>query len=449
MDTVTDVVWSDILGHVRTRHPAISRAWFNQLAPGALDHGELTVETENVPQLTYLVDHCVRPFVEAAQAATGRLVSVRFITRAGETVEAVAPELRDRYSFDRDLSPARLNGDYLFENFVIGNCNRLAHASCVAASESPGTAYNPLFIHGSAGLGKTHLLQAVCHRILDRTPEAKIAYVTCETFVNHFVEAMERNALDGFRYRYRQVDLLLVDDIQFLGTTDRTQEEFFHTFNTLYGVQKQIVLTADCSPAELGTLEERLISRFNWGLVARIDAPCLETRLAIIKKKCRLSGFEIPEDVMMEIAERIKSNARELEGTLIRLLGLSKVEGRPIDMAMARTCLGDQPGPVRSIRMQDIMGVVTERFDVRVCDMQGRRRSRSIAFPRQVGMYLARQLTTHSLEEIGDFFGGRDHTTVLHAKKLVADRRANDPAFRVRLEEMEENLRRGGLHPAH
>ena len=443
MDTITDLVWTDILGHVRTRHPAISRGWFSQLSPGALDHGELAVQTENVAQLTYLVDHCVRPFIEAAQAATGRLVSVRFITRDGQTVEMVAPELRDRYSFDRDLSPARLNGDYLFENFVVGNCNRLAHASCVAAGDSPGTAYNPLFLHGSAGLGKTHLLQAVCHKVLDQSPAAKIAYVTCETFVNHFVEAMERNALDGFRYRYRQVDLLLVDDIQFLSSTDRTQEEFFHTFNTLYGVHKQIILTSDCCPTELVSLEERLISRFNWGLVARIDSPCLETRLAILKKKCRMSGLELPEDVIMEIAERIKSNARELEGALIRLQGLAKVEGRPIDMAMARACLGDQPAPARVIRMHDIMGVVTERFDVRVSDMQGRRRSRSIALPRQVGMYLARQLTTHSLGEIGEFFGGRDHTTVLHANKLVAGRRTQDPAFRVRLEEMEENLRRG------
>ncbi|MEK6643169.1 MAG: chromosomal replication initiator protein DnaA [Planctomycetota bacterium] len=444
MDSVSEAVWTDILGHVRTRHPAISRGWFGQLGPGPLDRGEFIVFTENFAQLTYLVDHCVRPFVEAAQAATGRLVSVRFSTRAGESLESSeADRSPTAASYDQEWSPARLNGDYVFDNFVAGPCNRLAHASCVAASESPGTAYNPLFLHGSAGLGKTHLLQAVCHRILDHSPAARVAYLTCETFVNHYIEAVERNRLDGFRYRYRHIDLLVIDDVQFLAGKDRTQEEFFHTFNALHEIHKQIILSADCSPGEIAGLEERLTSRFMWGLVARVDAPCLETRLAIIRKKSRMSGLEIPEDVSMLLASRVKTNTRELEGALNRLHGIARLEGRPVDMAMAEASLGDGVVPAnRRVRMTDIMTAVTTGFDVRVSDLQGRRRSRSIALPRQVGMYLARQFTGHSLEEIGGFFGGRDHTTVLHANRLITRRREEDAALRVRIDELEEALKR-------
>lgn len=438
MDTVTEGVWSDILGHVRAHHPAIIRGWFNQLVPGPLDRGEFVVVADNLPQLHYLVAYCARPFVEAAQAITGRLISVRFETRCGEQIEPDGPEP----AFEHDLSPARLNSDYTFDNFVVGPCNRLAHASCIAVSESPGTVYNPLFVHGGVGLGKTHLLQGVCHRALDHAPASRIAYLTCEMFVNHFVDAVERGALDGFRNRYRNADIILIDDIQFIVGKERTQEEFFHTFNSLYQLHKQIILSADCAPSEIPSLEERLVSRFKWGLVARIDAPCLETRLAIIKKKMKLRNLVLPEDVIMLVAERIKSNTRELEGALNRLQGMAKLEGRVIDLALAKEILCEHvPAPTKIVKLQDIVGVITERFDVRMSDLQSRRRSRSIALPRQVGMYLARQLTSHSLEEIGTFFGGRDHTTVLHANKQISFKRQEDPLFRSRLEEMEDRLR--------
>jgi len=444
MDGISEAVWADILGHVRTRHPAIARGWFSQLTPGPLERGELSVLTENVPQLNYLVAHCVRPFVEAAQAATGRLVSVAFATRLGETVDAISgPVCIDGIAYDFDWSPARLNGDYVFDNFVVGPCNRLAHASCLAVSDSPGTAYNPLFVHGCAGLGKTHLLHAVCHRLLDHSPGARLAYITCETFVNEFVEAVERNAVEGFRFRYRQMDILLIDDVQFLSGKDRTQEEFFHTFNSLHQLHKQIVLSADCSPSEIPGLEERLTSRFKWGLVARIDVPCLETRLAIIKKKTKLRGMVLPDQAAMLIATRVKSNTRELEGALNRLHGIAQLEGRHIDLSMVESSLSEQaPVPLNPIKLQDIMTAVTEYFDVRISDMQGRRRSRSIALPRQVGMYLARQFTGHGLGEIGNFFGNRDHTTVLHANRLVSCRRDQNPGFRKHLEEIEDILRR-------
>jgi chromosomal replication initiator protein len=434
MEPISEAVWGDILGHVRAHHPSIARGWFGQLSGGGLDGGELTIHARNRPQYEYLESLCVRPFIEAAQAATGRLVSVRFLlAEDGEPAAAALPE-------DAAIP---LNADNVFDHFVVGPCNRLAHASCVAASESPGTAYNPLFVHGSAGLGKTHLLQAVCHRILLRQPGARVVYLSCETFVNQFIEAVEQGAMEGFRYRHRQADILVIDDIQFLSGRERTQEEFFHTFNTLYQVRRQIIVSADCPPSEIPSLEERLVSRFNWGMVARIDPPCLETRIAIIRKKMGLRGVDLPEDVVLFIATRIQSNTRELEGALNRLHALASLERRPVDMALARLGLSEtEPAAPKAIRMNDIMGIVTERFDVKLSDLQGRRRNRSIALPRQLCMYLARQYTSHSLEEIGGFFGGRDHTTVLHANRLILAKREADARFRQRVEEIEEVLRR-------
>lgn len=445
MSVLSDVVWADVLGYMRTHYAGLARSWFGQLRAGPLTQGRLLIMAVNPAQKTYLDEHCVRPFVEAAQAATGRLISVEFGAAASEATEddGAAPT-RESLSFERETSLLRLNADYTFENFVAGPCNRLANAACLAVSDSPGTAYNPLFIHGDVGLGKTHLLQAVCHRILDRAPATRIMYLSCESFVNHFIEAVEKGAFNNFRYRYRHVDVLLIDDIQFLSGHDRTQEEFFHTFNTLYQLNKQIILSADCPPVNIPDLEERLVSRFNWGLITRIDRPCLETRQAIIRKKMRMRQMDLPEDVLTLIASQISANSRELEGALNRIHALATLENRTIDLALAREALGEaEMVRRREVRVQDITNIVTHRYDVKLSDLQGRRRSRSIALPRQVCMYLARQYTHHSLEEIGGFFGGRDHTTVLHANKLIASRKASDLGFRSRLEEIEAALSEG------
>ena len=440
MNDVSDAVWADVLDHVRKSYPAVCRGWFGQLRPASLEGGVLVVEAPSAAQLSYLNEHCLRAFVEAAQAATGRLVSVGFALGGPAREE---PAAREEPSFERESSVLRLNADYQFEHFVTGPCNQLAHASCQAVSESPGRAYNPLFIHGNVGLGKTHLLHAICHRVFDDAPATQILYLSCETFVNHFIEAIERGAMHSFRYRYRHVDILVIDDIQFLSSRERTQEEFFHTFNTLYQSQKQIVLTADCPPSEIPSLEERLVSRFNWGLVARIDAPCLETRLAIVRKKAKLRRIDLPDDVAMLIATRIKANTREMEGALTRIQGLASLGDGRIDRDLAESALEDRfPGPPQEIRIQDILSAVTDEFGVKLVDLQGRRRNRSIVFPRQVCMYLARQFTPHSLGEIGGFFGGRDHTTVLHANKQVTNRRENDPLLRTRLDRIEASLRR-------
>ena len=325
---------------------------------------------------------------------------------------APEPERVDPYT----QSDIVLNPQYVFENFVPGPSNNFAYAASLAVADSPGKSYNPLFLHGSVGLGKTHLLQAVCHRMVERRPDMRILYLSCETFTNHFVTAVANGELDSFRFRYRHVDVLLIDDIHFLANRERTQEEFFHTFNTLYNANKQIILSSDSTPAEIPTLEERLVSRFKWGILARIDQPVYETRVAIIARKVRMHGITFDEEVIRFLGENVRSNIRELEGAVNKVAGMSHIYQRRVDMEMAREALRDLIPP-RTVRVSidGIIRLVADHFGVPVRDLMGKRRTKSIAFPRQVCMFLARKLTSHSLEEIGGYFGGRDHTTVMYA----------------------------------
>ena len=441
MDGITDTVWADVLAHVRIHHHDLARGWFAQLVPLRLDQGVLEIRAANTSQQRYLSDHCARPFAEAAQAATGRLVSVRLCL--AEPVESVPAAPAAPLAFEQEPDQVQLGPSYTFDNFVTGPCNRLAHAACVAVSDSPGKAYNPLFIHGNVGLGKTHLLQATCHRALELNASARILYLSCEAFTNHFIEAVERGAMHTFRFRYRHVDVLVIDDIQFLGARERSQEEFFHTFNTLYQMQKQIILSADSRPDEIPSLEDRLVSRFNWGLITRIDAPCLDTRIAILRKKGKTIGLPLSDEAVHFIASRITSNTRELEGALLQIHALSKQHDGAEPLDLAREALGDEAllrGPAVSIPA--IIDAVTTHYGVRLADLQSRKRSKSIAFPRQVCMYLARTLTAYSLEEIGGYFGGRDHSTVLHATRTIADLRENDPQFRSALDHIRTSLER-------
>jgi chromosomal replication initiator protein len=296
----------------------------------------------------------------------------------------------------------------------------LPHAASVAVAEQPGKAYNPLFIHGGVGLGKTHLLQAVCQKVLEKEPDSRILYLSCDTFINQFITAVETGDMNQFRHRYRHVDVLVIDDIHFLAGRDRTQEEFFHTFNTLYQGHKQIILSADCPPGEIPELEERLVSRFNWGLVARIEKPCYETRVAILQKKARMRGLTLPEDVICYIAAKVENNTRELEGAITKVQGMGLLQNGRIDLELAKAALGETAtAEQKRITIQHIFDVVTKYYGVRLSDLQSKRRHKSIAFPRQVCMYLARRHTRYSLEEIGGYFGGRDHTTVLHAVRTV------------------------------
>lgn len=435
MATIRKTIWDDIIGLVRLNHPNLVRGWFAHLKPIDLDGGVLHIRAQNHAQVRYLNEHCRMAFAEGAQAATARLVSVVFETNA--------PQEQSPPSW-LDVTDGKmiLNDDYLFENFITGPCNRLAHAAAVAVAESPGKAYNPMFIHGATGLGKTHLLQAICHAIQNKSSGLRVMYISCETFTNHFLEAVEQGALNDFRYRYRHIGVLVIDDIQFLAERERSQEEFFHTFNTLHQSHRQIVLSADCPPSEIPSLEERLVSRFNSGLVALIERPCLETRMAIVRTKARLRCIQIPEDVVRLIASQIDSNIRDLEGALIKLDALSQTRNGKIDPEFAYEVLtGSEP---QRISIPDIMDLVTRRFSVKRSDLLSKKRHRSIAQPRQICMHLARELTPLSLEEIGGFFGGRDHSTVFHAARRVSEQRRDNPDFNYVVEAIIDQLRHAG-----
>lgn len=419
MTRVHSTLWDDILGQVRLSHPTLVRGWFSDLSPTDFDSGVIEIETANRAQSRYLEQHCLQAFAEAAQAATGRLVTVSFPPREEDT-ESLASD----FSFDTVDEQLRLNADYTFDHFVTGPCNRLAHAAATAVSDDPGQAYNPLFVYGAVGLGKTHLLQAICHVIRERNPRSRVSYISCETFINHFMQAVEQGALHQLRYRYRHVDGLVIDDIQFLAERERSQEEFFHTFNALHQSQRQIILSADCSPSEIPSLEERLVSRFNSGLVALLDRPCLETRMAIVQKKAKLRCIEVPEEVIRLIATRVHTNIRELEGALIKLDALSQTTDGKITLSLAHKALG--PEPSRPVPIPVILEAVAKRFDTRVSELQSKKRSKAVTHPRHICMYLARNLTSQSLEQIGGYFGGRDHTTVLHASRAIAQQLKTD-----------------------
>lgn len=436
MTAVSTTVWNDIIGHFRVNHPPLVRGWFCELKPSEIDSGVLSVQASNRAQFRYLEQHCRLPFAEAAQAATGRLLSVSFEADGDDDDYPGAFLL----PFDME-DQLNLNDDYTFENFVTGPNNRLAHAAALAVAKDLGQAYNPFFVYGPVGLGKTHLLQAICNAVRKRDPQSKCLYISCESFINHFIEAVERGALHRFRYRYRHVDVLIIDDIQFLADRERSQEEFFHTFNTLHQSQKQVVLSANCSPSEIPNLEERLVSRFNSGLVALMDRPCPETRMAIVHKKAKLRCINVPDDVVTLIANNIDSNVRDLEGALIKLDALSQTRDGNITIDLAREVLGltkNQP-----VNIPDILRTVAQQFDVQVADLQGKKRSRAFTYPRHIGMYLARSLTSQSLEEIGSYFGGRDHTTVMHANRTISQQVKQNKQLSDLLDEIANRVKNG------
>ncbi len=431
-DTLLDpAAWQQILQAVRTLHPSLHRVWFDQMTPRQLSNGVIQVTVANGAQLNFCQSQCQQPFTASAQSVTGRLVAVSFHCE----------NLPKGGVFNEGDQPLLLSPDYTFDQFVTGPCNRLPHAASVAVGEQPGKAYNPLFIHGGVGLGKTHLLQAICQKVLERDPDSRILYLSCDTFINQFISSIENGDMNQFRNRYRHVDVLVIDDIHFLTGRDRTQEEFFHTFNTLYQGQKQIILSADCPPSEIPELEERLVSRFNWGLVARIEKPCYETRVAILQKKSRMRGLTLADDVVCYIAAKVENNTRELEGAITKVQGMSLLQNGVIDLELAKAALGDTATPEQKrITIQHIFDAVTAYYNVRLSDLQGKRRHKSIAFPRQVCMYLARRHTRYSLEEIGGYFGGRDHSTVLHAVRTVEGDMKEEPEIHKQVTHIEAQV---------
>jgi len=414
MPASNEFSWNRLLDAVRADYPDLYRAWFDTLEPGEFLGGELRVYVDDPPRMRFLRDSCTPAFVQAAMALTGHLVSVRFICPSAGQPAPLAS------SAAAALTRAPLSADYTFDQFVVGPSNRLAHAAARAVCGQPGTLYNPLFIHGSSGLGKTHLLQATCTQLFNASSNAEVLYLSCETFVNDFVRAIESGRLPRFRDSVREAGALVIDDIQFLANRESSQEELFHTFNALYQSGKQIILSADSPPREIPTLEDRLVSRFSWGLVTQIDPPNRETRQAILHKKARLRGYEVPDELLDFIAERVEANVRLLEGALTKLISETQIGGRPMTLDTARALFDQFDGrPARLLRVSDILEAVSDHFGVRLPDLVGRKRSRSISRPRQIAMYLARKLTPLSLEEIGVHFGGRDHSTVLHAERVI------------------------------
>ena len=322
-----------------------------------------------------------------------------------------------------------LNSKYTFDNFVVGSCNQFAHAASLAVAEAPGKTYNPLYLYGGVGLGKTHLMHACGHAIKQRNPHLKLHYLSSERFMNELINAIRYDKTPGFREKYRSVDVLLIDDIQFMAGKERTQEEFFHTFNTLYEQQKQIVISSDCPPREIPTLEERLHSRFEWGLIADLEPPDLETKVAILKRKAEAIGFAIPDDVALFIASRVKNNVRELEGSLVRLVAISSLRGIPLSKELARDAIKniaseEEPGV---ITIDQIQKAVASVYKITVDQLVSKSNARRFAFPRQVAMCLCKRLTKHSYPEIGRAFGGKHHTTVIHSVEKIQALAATDP----------------------
>ncbi|MFN9443709.1 MAG: chromosomal replication initiator protein DnaA [Planctomycetota bacterium] len=337
-------------------------------------------------------------------------------------------------------SPATLNPNYTFERFVVGPCNRLAHASALAIGENPGCAFNPLFVHGNVGLGKSHLLQAICHTVLRRDPKARVLYLSCEDFTNAFIQAITSHQIDAFREYYRSADVLVIDDVQFLANKEKTQDEFFHTFNALYDAQKQIVLSSDRPPVEIPTVEERLVSRFKWGLVAEVEAPCFDTRVAIVRRKAAGRGIDLSEDVARFLAERVTANIRELEGAVIKVVGIAAITEQPITLALAESCIRGMPARHAQVSVDDVMTLITSEFAITARELTGKSRTQTVSLPRQIAMFLLREHTESSLEDVGRIFGNRDHTTVLYAVNKIRDRGQKDRMFKELLDGLGNRL---------
>jgi chromosomal replication initiator protein len=419
-------IWTRALDAIRgeTEHQSF-KTWFEPTRALELTDDSLKLEVPNRFFADWLEEHYAPLIARAIQEAAGRELKATFQIshRRPDEYEPVSTR-RPQAPQPQALAPSetQLNPRYTFDTFVVGSNNRFAQAAGMAVAEAPGTTYNPLFIYGGVGLGKTHLMQAIGHYILQQRPGTSVYYVSSETFMNELITAIQRGATLGFRDKYRSRDVLLIDDVQFLAGKESTQEEFFHTFNALYLAHKQIVLTSDRPPKQISTLEERLASRFESGLVTDIQSPDLETRIAILHRKAEIDGISIPNDVIHLIANSVTSNIRELEGSLVRLLAFSSLTGSEITVDLAKEVLseflGRPRGPVSVARIQQ---AVAEAYGVPVEKMKARGRSSQIALARQVAMYFAREFTPLSLAQIGEHFGGRDHTTVLHAHRRISE----------------------------
>ena len=448
MQATVDKIWNQTTDQIRTLlNTETYNLWFSTVQPVSLNQSSITLEVPNEFSEVWLKDNYLELLQDALTAASGRKLKIKFkVAEGGAEVSAPAKPTREKSSSTKKVSDGDLvfNPRNIFDTFVVGNNNSFAHAAAMAVAQQPGKAYNPLFLYGGTGLGKTHLLHAIGQHVVGSKKAAKVSYVSSEKFTNEYIAAIQENQLVKFRKKYRQTDVLLIDDIQFLAGKERIQEEFFHTFNALHEAHKQIVLTCDRPASEIQNLEHRLVSRFEWGLVTDLQPPDVETRLAILRNKVKTMGVEIPEDVLSFLANRIRTNIRRLEGALIRVASYAHLTGKQLTSDVVENLLREilQEEGRHTITIEVIQKKVAEKFDLRMADMTSKRRPENIAFPRQIAMFLSRQLTEHSLSAIGEAFGGRDHGTVLHACRLVKDRMEIDANVRQTVHYLEKQLLR-------
>lgn len=451
MQVSAEKLWCGVQEKLRTMLSAETfNLWFAPLRAVAVENNSLVVEVANDFCEVWLKDNYLGLMQEVLGQIAGQPMHIKFKV-ANAPVQATSssvPTTREKVRAHEDRTPASsencFNPKYTFETFVVGSNNNFAHAAALAVAQAPGKSYNPLFIYGGVGLGKTHLLHAIGQAVLSQRKATRVAYVTSEKFTNEYIDGIQNNQLVRFRKKYRQTEVLLIDDVQFLAGKERIQEEFFHTFNALHEAHRQIVLTCDRPASEIQNLEQRLVSRFEWGLVADLQPPDMEVRLAILQKKAALMGVTLPDEIMNFLASRIRSNIRRLEGALVRVASYMPLTGKKLTIETVEELLRDilhEEGKL-TISIETIQKKVAEHFDIRLADMTSKRRPENIAFPRQIAMYLARQLTGCSLTAIGEAFGGRDHGTVLHACRIVKDRMEVDANVRQIVHYLEKQLMR-------
>ncbi|PYI52381.1 chromosomal replication initiator protein DnaA [Paenibacillus flagellatus] len=429
MDGQTNDLWQEVLSVIQTKlsKPSFD-TWLKSTKASVFTETQLTICAPNNFAREWLESRYAKMIANAVFEYTGRDVEVKFVLQdtespAAKSAPAPAAQPFKPVPVQEDGNIYNLlNPKYTFDTFVVGSGNRFAHAASLAVAEAPAKAYNPLFLYGGVGLGKTHLMHAIGHYVLEHNPGARVLYISSEKFTNEFINAVRDNRGEDFRNKYRTIDVLLIDDIQFLAGKEGTQEEFFHTFNALHEEHKAIIISSDRPPKEIPTLEDRLRSRFEWGLITDIAPPDLETRIAILRKKAKAENLDIPNEAMIYIANQIDTNIRELEGALIRVVAYSSLINQDITTHLAAEALKDiiPSSRPKMITIQDIQQRVGEFYGLKLEEFKARKRTKAVAFPRQVAMYLSRELTDYSLPKIGEAFGGRDHTTVIHAHEKIA-----------------------------
>src|SRR5215831_5057401 len=450
MQLTADRIWGTAQEHLRSMLSADTyNLWFAPLRACSQENNTLLLEVANDFCEVWLKDNYMSLLEDVVAVASGRQLQIKF--RVGSSAPPAPVDLSAKsksveLAAERALPPQEpvFNPKNTFDTFVVGNNNNFAYAAALAVAQAPGKSYNPLFLYGGVGLGKTHLLHAIGQYVAANKKGARVAYVSSEKFTNEYIDGIQNNLLVRFRKKYRQTEVLLIDDIQFLAGKERIQEEFFHTFNALHEGHKQIVLTCDRPASEIQNLEHRLVSRFEWGLVTDLQPPDIEMRLAILNKKAQLMGVELPDEIINFLANRIRTNIRRLEGALIRVASYAALTGKKLTLEVVEGLLREilhEEGRY-SISIETIQKKVAEHFDIRLADMTSKRRPENIAFPRQVAMFLSRRMTESSLSTIGEAFGGRDHGTVLHACRLVKDRMEVDPHVRQVVSYLEKQLMR-------